>query len=136
MRRIPTIATVIALTVSACTEPLPTSTEAAAMTPFTWKADTPRATRGADIFSCELAARGLPPNATPEMIESAVRADPEQEASFVRRCLTNKGYTVTELPVCNSRNRGRGQLVVQPDILPPLQSIRCVDPTARGFVVG
>ena len=89
-----------------------------------------------DIFSCEFAARGLPPNATQEMIDAAPAVAPAQQESFVRRCLTNKGYTVTELPVCTDAARARGRLVVQPDVLPPLNQIRCADPTARGLIVG
>lgn len=137
MRSIPILAVVTAIALSACTVPNQggVSTEAVALTPFTWKGNTPRATRRADISECELAARGLPPNPTPQMLEQAVRGDPEQEARFVNACLTNKGYTVTDLPVCNDALRAQGQMVVQPDIMPPLQSIRCVDPFVRGFVV-
>ncbi len=133
------VAAATALSLSACAlAPLPGAPTAAptAMTPFTWKGNTPRITRGRDINECELAARGLPPNATPEMMAAAVSSNPAQEARFVRACLTNKGYTVTQLPVCNDALRRGGTLVVQPEILPPLASIRCADPVNRGLIVG
>ncbi|NNU81955.1 hypothetical protein HMH01_16075 [Halovulum dunhuangense] len=110
--------------------------EPTATTPFTWKANTPRVTRAYDINECELAGRGLPVDASADEIAAAsAESNPDQVAAFVRRCLSNKGYIQTELPVCNDSLRRQGSLVVAPDVLPPLERIRCLDPVARGMVV-
>lgn len=126
-----------ALALTGCDIPGATSvnTGPVAMTPFTWKANTPLETRRFDIYECELAGRGLPPNATQELIDLTPVGDPAQVATFVRRCLANKGYTQTELPVCQNADYRAGQFVQGADILPPLQRIRCADPVQRGIIV-
>lgn len=126
------------LALSACdVTPLgPVDSGPVATTPFTWKGDTPREVRAFDINECELAGRGLPPNATPEQIAAAAAVtDDAQVATFVNRCLTNKGYTVTELPVCRDSDHRQGEFVQGADILPPLNRIRCLDPVRRGMIV-
>lgn len=128
----------IAFALSACDVPLAPDapTGPRAMSPFTWKANTPRVVRAYDINECETSARGVSSNATAEEIAAAsAAADPGQVAAFVRRCLQNKGYTVTEKPVCQASDYRGGQLVQGADVLPPLERIRCVDPVARGIVV-
>ena len=117
---------------AACETALPPVDTRAGMTPFTWKANTPLDTRAADINECELAARGLPPNADAEMIAaSSNRSELAQERAFVRSCLENKGYTITTLPICTTSEKARGRTVTQPEFLPPLESIRCADPATR-----
>lgn len=123
--------------VAACDVSVPQATRPAdvAMTPFTWKANTPIATRAYDINECELAGRGLGIGATEtEIAMASAETDPAQVAASVRRCLENRGYTVTEKPVCTNADYSRGSFVRRPDILPPLESIICVDPDAGGFV--
>lgn len=126
------------LVLSGCDAALlgPVDTGPVATTPFTWKGNTPREVRAFDINECELAGRGLPPNASPEQIAAASAViDEDQVATFVNRCLTNKGYVVTELPVCTEADQRRGEFVQGSDVLPPLERIRCLDPARRGMIV-
>ncbi|MHA3916641.1 hypothetical protein [Halovulum sp. GXIMD14793] len=126
------------LAVSACdvTSLGPVDTGPVAMTPFTWKGNTPRDVRAYDINECELAGRGLPPNATAEQIAAASgTANDVQVAKFVNRCLTNKGYIVTEKPVCTEADQNAGEFVQGANIMPPLNRIKCIDPARRGMIV-
>ncbi len=63
--------------------------------------------------------------------------DPAQRKVFVDRCMSNKGYSITEGRVCTANDRARGPFVVggTTDNLPPLSSVRCFDPAAGGFVL-
>jgi hypothetical protein len=107
-----------------------------AMTPFTYKANTPRAVRAYDLNECELAGRGLPPNADPATVAAATAAIPAAEVEGrVRACLTSKGYLVTELPVCTDADYLTGQIVQSPEVFPPLQAIQCLNPVARHMLV-
>jgi len=128
----------VLLTVAACATPPVMQTpsqEPVAMTPFTYKANTPLVTRAYDINECELSGRGLPPDATQAQIAAAsASSDPAQVEAFVKRCLSNKGYTVTELPVCQPSDYERGTLVVRPNVQPPLASIICLDPSQGGML--
>ncbi|MSU92163.1 hypothetical protein GE300_21755 [Rhodobacteraceae bacterium 2CG4] len=129
----------VLLTVAACATPpvlqAPSQQPPVATTPFTYKANTPLVTRAYDINECELSGRGLPPNATQaEIADATAGTDPAQVASFVQRCLSNKGYTVTELPVCRQADFSRGTLVVRPNVQPPLDSIICLDPSQGGML--
>jgi len=142
MRIIPVISMVSALALAGCAlppiveEPVEQPFGTGATTAFTWKGNTPRAVRAADINECELGGRGLAPGATNEQIRRASAvADPAQVSAFVNRCLSNKGYVLTEIAVCAEQDIGRGQFVQGADILPPLDRIRCVDPVRRGIVV-
>ncbi len=125
--------------VSACDVPAGggvAPTRAVAPTPFTWKANTPRAVRGYDVNECELAGRGLPPNADQASVAAASSALPlEQIEQGVRNCLIGKGYTLTEMPVCTDEDYLTGQVVQSPEVLPPLQSIQCLNPVAKHMVV-
>lgn len=106
-----------------------------ATTPFTWKANTPLATRGYDINQCELAGRGLGIEASQaEIAEASARLDDGTIAARVRSCLQTKGYTLTEKPVCSTTDYARGNFIRRPEVLPPLESIICVDPAAGGFI--
>ncbi|MHA3980421.1 hypothetical protein ACW9UR_22345 [Halovulum sp. GXIMD14794] len=138
MRKILGALPVAALLLSACTPPGTTpggSQEPVATTPFTYKANTPLVTRAYDINECELAGRGLPPNASQEQIAAAsASSDPAQVEAFVKQCLGNKGYTVTELPVCRPSDYERGTLVVRPNVQPALDSIICLDPSQGGML--
>lgn len=128
----------LAFTLAACTSPMSLQQRSGpvAKTPFTWKADTLILTRRNDIFECELAGRGLTPGATEAEVAAATAAsDPERVAAFVSRCLANKGYTQVDMPVCTRADYNRGSFVVRPDVLPPLERIRCADPTRGGFIV-
>ncbi len=141
MRKISAVLAILALAgcevpTKTSTTPAPEATGPVATTPFTWKGNTPRATRATDIYECEVAGRGLPPTATPEMIEAATAVtDPADVAVFVSRCLANKGYVQTELPVCTSNDYLAGEFMQGMDVLPPLERIRCLDPVARGMIV-
>ncbi len=105
------------------------------VTPVTWKTDTPRVQRAADINECELAGRGLTPDATEEEIAAAsASVDPGQVEAFVKRCLTQKGYTVTDRPVCTTPQIQSGTFVSGADFLPPLSDVKCFV-VGQGFVV-
>lgn len=105
------------------------------VTPFTYRASTPLVQRAFDINECELAGRGLPPNASDSQISAATASlDPEQIAVGVRSCLAGRGYTITELPVCLDEDFSRGTLLIRPDVFPPLDSILCLDPSRGGMV--
>lgn len=130
----------IAVLLSACVAPTANSPqESAGLTPVTWKEATPRATRNYDITECELAGRGLDFSATEEEVQAATASiPPEQVAEFVQRCLTARGYTVTEKPVCTDQQTRdaitAGRLQQLPEFLPPLSSVQCMV-VGRGFVV-
>ena len=124
---------------AACDVPSPIPDEPVNFTPVVWKENTPVATRSADRQACELAALGAGPLTTQEQLaELVATTDPEQRKVFVDRCMSNKGYTLTEGRVCTARDRARGQLVLggTVDNLPPLSQVKCFDPAAGGFVVG
>jgi len=126
--------------VSACSVPVsaPSSNEPRAFTPVVWKENTPVATRAADRQSCELAALGAGPLTTQDQLAELVAStDPAQRKVFVDRCMSNKGYTVTEGQVCSTQERASGQLVIGSplDAPPPLSQVKCFDPAAGGFVV-
>lgn len=124
--------------VAACDVAAPIPDEPASFTPVVWKENTPVATRAADRQACELAALGAGPLTTQEQLaELVATTDPSQRKVFVDRCMSNKGYTVTEGRVCTARDRARGQLVIggSMDALPPLSQVSCFDPAAGGFVI-
>ncbi|MEO1551096.1 MAG: hypothetical protein AAFR93_11800 [Pseudomonadota bacterium] len=140
MRKTFAILTIIGL--AGCEVPAPEApqdtrpAEPVATTPFTWKGNTPRNVRAFDINECELAGRGLPIDATPEQIEAASAvSNPDDVAAFVQRCLANKGYVQTSLPVCTSQDYLDGEFLQAPEVLPALERIRCLDPVARGMIV-
>lgn len=104
--------------------------------PVSWKTGITRDQRASELFECELAGRGLRPGATEaEIAQATATSDPAQVERFVKRCLENRGWTVTERPVCTDTDLNRGQFVQRPDFLPPLERVRCVDPSRGGFVV-
>ena len=106
------------------------------VTPFTWKANTPRATMAYDLNECELAGRGLPPNAASSAIAKASESiDQKQIEASVKSCLISKSYTVTDLPVCTDNDYAKGSILPKPDVYPPLNTIMCLNPTARHMVV-
>lgn len=106
------------------------------VTPFTWKADTPRATIAYDLNECELAGRSLPPNADSAAIAKASESiDQKQIEASVESCLVSKGYTVTDLPVCTDNDYSKGSILAKPEVYPPLETIMCLNPTARHMVV-
>lgn len=104
-------------------------------TPISYKAGTPRDQRAFDINECELGARGVRPGASAEEIAAGTaRTTPERREAYVRACMQDRGYTMTELPVCQPGDRDRGTLVMRPNLLPPLDSIVCLDPSIGGMV--
>ena len=108
------------------------------MTPVIWKTQTPAQVRATDRQQCELAAIGASPfSSQAEIQERAASVDPAQRKRFVDRCMSNKGYTVTQGRVCTSSDLRAGQFVrgAGLDDLPPLNRVRCFDPAAGGFVV-
>ena len=125
------------LGVAACDAPVSTTIadRDVAMTPVTWKENTPRIVRLYDINECETLGRGVAPNASPDEIAAATAAmDPKQIAANVTLCLQDKGYLVTEKPVCQPDDFARGEFQSGVDVLPPLDSVVCMDPVNRGFV--
>lgn len=128
--------TATSLTLMSCTATVTNnSAPSGAVTPVTWKTDISREVRNADRNDCETLGLGLPPGAAFEEIQAAAAIiSPEQRKSVTQRCLRNKGYTISDQPVCSSQQVARGQLVTQADFLPPLSQVRCfvVD---QGFVV-
>ncbi|MEM8786720.1 MAG: hypothetical protein AAGE76_00505 [Pseudomonadota bacterium] len=119
-------------------QPVSVADGPAAFTPVIWKTDTPAAARRQDRLACNLSAIGASPFATPEEIAALdARVDPGAKTSFVNRCMANKGYTLAEGRVCSAGDRARGQLVfgANLDSLPPLDSVRCFDPAAGGFIL-
>ncbi|WP_112323343.1 hypothetical protein [Oceanibium sediminis] len=140
MRRFHTVIPFL-FVLSACGATMPLSTnEPATFTPVIWKENTPVATRAADQQACYLAAVGAGPFTTQEELAELVALadqDVNRKKAFVDRCMSNKGYTVTEGRVCTARDRARGRLVQgsATDNLPPLSSVSCFDPQAGGFVV-
>ncbi|MEO0912701.1 MAG: hypothetical protein AAFY59_06910 [Pseudomonadota bacterium] len=129
----------ITLALSACAVPgvgpgtQPTAS--AALTPVTWKENTPRATRAYDIQECELNARGVSFGATEEEIAAGTQAVPQaQREAFVAQCLRSRGYTVTEKPVCTNAQIQAGTLQQGAEFLPPLNSVKCMV-VGQGFVV-
>ena len=106
------------------------------VTPFTWKADTPRAAIAYDLNKCELAGRGLPPNAaSSEIAKASESIDQNHIEASVKSCLLSKGYTVTDLPVCTDNDYSKGSILAKPEVYPPLDTIMCLNPTARHMVV-
>lgn len=136
MRRLALVLPILAL--AACEAPMSGPAGPGpdvAMTPFTWKANTPIATRGYDINQCELQGRGLEIGATDAQIAAATASvDEDTRTARVNSCLAQKGYTVTEVPVCRPADYGRGTFMQRPETLPPLETIVCADPSAGGFV--
>lgn len=124
--------------VTACDMPSQTGNSASGkvVTPFTWKANTPRATVAYDLNECELAGRGLPPNAVSSAIAKASESiDQKQIEAAVESCLVSKGYTVTDLPVCTENDYSKGSILAAPEVYPPLDTIMCLNPIARHMVV-
>jgi hypothetical protein len=66
----------------------------------------------------------------------AQAVDPAAREKFRSRCLTIKGYTVTERPTCTRNDVQNGIFVRSSDIttLPPLSTVKCFYPEAGGFV--
>lgn len=129
----------MALALSACVAPVggpgTQAPASVALTPVTWKENTPRATRAYDIEECELNARGVSFGATQEQIAAGTAAVPQaQREAFVQQCLTARGYTVTEKPVCTDAQRATGTLQQGAEFLPPLNSVKCMV-VGQGFVV-
>lgn len=127
------------LFVAAC-DPVapPIPPEDLAFTPVLWKENTPAATRGNDRQECEFAAIGASPFMSQDDIQArAASVSTEDRTNFVNRCMSNKGYQVTEGRVCTAQDRARGQFSVGAaiDSLPPLNRVRCFDPAAGGFVI-
>ena len=137
--RLPKLVSALAiLCVAACALTLQPGKPASdkVVTPFTWKANTPRATIAKDLNECELAGRGLPPNAAPSAIAKASQSiDQKQIEAAVESCLVSKGYTVTDLPVCTEDDYSKGSILAAPDVYPPLDTIMCLNPIARHMVV-
>ena len=118
------------------TRTAPAVDTSAGMTPVPYKANTPRVTRAAEINECELAARGLAPDASAEQIAAVSNnSSIDQQAAFVRSCLANKGYEILRLPICTDAERRRGTAVSAPEFMPPRDSIRCADPATRSLIV-
>ncbi len=137
--RLPKLLSALAvLFVSACDLPSQSgrSVSGAIVTPFTWKANTPRATIAYDLNECELAGRGLPPNAASSAIAKASASiDQKKIEASVESCLVFKGYTVRDLPVCADNDYSKGTILAKPEVYPPLDTIMCLNPTARQMVV-
>jgi hypothetical protein len=137
--RLPKLVSALAiLCVAACdlTSQTSSSPSGKVVTPFTWKANTPRATVAYDLNECELAGRGLPPNAVPSAIAKASQSiDQKQIEAAVESCLVSKGYTVKDLPVCTDDDYSKGSILAAPEVYPPLDAIMCLNPIARHMVV-
>ncbi len=120
----------------------PVAVGPAQFTPVRWKTGVDFIARATDRQECEAAAVGARPGMTEEQIfELTQSITQEQFIVFVDRCLSNKGYTVTDGRVCDERDNvlsdGQAQFILgrDADFLPPLSSVRCFDPERGGFVV-
>jgi hypothetical protein len=137
------VASVMIAALASCAPTIPTTSVASnapttsQMTPVIWKENTPRAIRLGDYRECDSAAVGGRPTMTDAELEAlGQNVDPATRAQFRTRCLTIKGYTVTERRTCTRNDVENGIFVNSRDIetLPPLDTVRCMYPEAGGFV--
>ena len=136
-----TITIALVLTIASCTTTAvvtePDVQQPVSMTPVIWKQNAPRAVRVADYRECDTAAVGGHPSMPEAQINQLAQVvDPAAREKFRTRCLTIKGYTVTERPTCSRDDVQNGIFVRSADIttLPPLSTVKCFYPEAGGFV--